>query len=1432
MGLFSSFLSLCLAAVLRAKISPWGSFNTTQYQDDLVQYNLTELFDFSSAQPWTCQVVASPATIVDQNTSIQTRILDQYHFTDVPEVANFITNTTFFAVYDNSRILIQEVSLDGESFGQQTVHLFGRPGVDAICTDVALNAVLGRAYVVCHSNLSSKLDKYIYVAEIDAQTGAELNVVSIPFDVAYPVAHRMRVGVYNLWPADAKGSVVPYVLVYDQGGSSAYASANQWFFVLSGAQSGNLKPEGYASLNLTNLNFNTMFDIYDYQNQLLISGRNKTESTLGFAFCYFTLGGQIAMNCSSFKNVSLADTTVGYIGLMNTGQYVEINNSPTDPASRMMVVCDLIDSFYSLNFIDRSSCVQSVTYVLPENVYITKVEGNVHQVVVKYAHFDGTYAGFSLHDYDLKYEFSDIDDSQAPHAIPIGKTLIKVGRDTLNLTRQVKPYVFVDLNDLMNDTVTTIRVECSDSEGLATNFIQIYKMSDMRKNVVGDPDSIPAIGAYPGTEVWFQLDPHEVLGNDLKLFVDADPHLKNLTQFSVYDTESINVNFESSSSTGRFASLYFSGKYAIGKDAITYKIIVFLCHFADIRNLKCVEQAAFGVGTKNAELQEDIVEIFDYLFAWSVDRLSKSTTVYIFDGQNSITAFPVDGIATDGMMVELDNKAYLALAFQDLGLVRNFILTDGNVHILDETDVIDQRLSAREYFCPKNVTFSPQASSSLGIIEILSVCPGLDQRILRYKYPPTVINRKLVLPLINTVPINFEFADPLVCSMGSEFVIWSNLNRQEYTIKAVNVFDDRNDWNFGVKDFDIGTLAAFDCVQRAGVFTTVSLRGGEKVLSVWWGNNQHQTNHRLYNTLRTGLTQYKQIRSFEFEKQVIHLALNLDGSFDFFLTWTKGPVVDLNFLNGFPVGKSYLTFKYFNSMQGGRLVYQKPVTITAPRVNVTFDTSNKLSKVTQGELNIENHLKIKGPIIHAQLLGNDSVEFVPRIARDSEYIPTPDHQNTFQHLESFGDILVGVHIDLSNASTFTIFHGIDEFNGTFVPAHGVNSFHFAPFPSDPGAILIAYSTAEPSNNSLQLVALNGSDRIAITHSQDGLVLNFTKIRVVPLSIPNVDAWRIFALNEVDGHLACFTARMDGGKIDFSMIDNHTDVATFSWASPKNSDLIFVFYTSQSDRTNMQYFEYPKNASVGAAKKGLRDVNADVRQLHGLDSYLIISVECRDHDASKFFCLLNTQSPFVSELIWDATNFSVPQTFTYFKLPGYQGRYIDATRDYFVFMAATYRPTVHVKYLAYKRGSPDVFYTQDSDVYRPFTIATCRHNMTHFQFTSAFPEIPLFFLVIGPMKVTLPDKFNLSSLSIDFQAPVGGLPDSIISLSTIYSGDTTSSVPWWPVFAILALLILLAVAFIGVKSQQAPEQDWKSSEPETYNSLKEDLKISGKVEESA
>lgn len=169
-----------------------------------------------------------------------------------------------------------------------------------------------------------------------------------------------------------------------------------------------------------------------------------------------------------------------------------------------MAVCDFGGSFFSTNFIDRDSCFTFLSYKLPQDVFVAGVEGNVHQIVIRYSHFDSTYAGYTLHNFDLRQEFQDIDDSHAPHVVPIGKTLIRIDRISMNITRQVPDYVLVKVSDLVDDQVNLIRVECSDDDSSKiTNILNVSKMSNMRSLVSGNADSIPDFSVYSGSEFFF-----------------------------------------------------------------------------------------------------------------------------------------------------------------------------------------------------------------------------------------------------------------------------------------------------------------------------------------------------------------------------------------------------------------------------------------------------------------------------------------------------------------------------------------------------------------------------------------------------------------------------------------------------------------------------------------------------------------------------------------------------------------------------------------------------------------------------------------------------------------------------------------------------------------------------------------------------------------
>jgi hypothetical protein len=84
------------------------------------------------------------------------------------------------------------------------------------------------------------------------------------------------------------------------------------------------------------------------------------------------------------------------------------------------------------------------------------------------------------------------------------------------------------------------------------------------------------------------------------------------------------------------------------------------------------------------------------------------------------------------------------------------------------------------------------------------------------------------------------------------------------------------------------------------------------VLTVYWGNNQWQANHKVYNTLRANLNTYKFIESYELMGQVVHVLDANDGTFNFMLTFTKGPVVEVQVSHGAPSSGLLMNIKSTN----------------------------------------------------------------------------------------------------------------------------------------------------------------------------------------------------------------------------------------------------------------------------------------------------------------------------------------------------------------------------------------------------------------------------------------------------------------------------------------------------------------------------------------
>ena len=928
-----------------------------------------------------------------------------------------------------------------------------------------------------------------------------------------------------------------------------------------------------------------------------------------------------------------------------------------------------------------------------------------------------------------------------------------------------------------------------------------------------------------------------MLGNDLQITADFDTGVKNYTESITYDTEPIDVRFKFSKGVDSFKVLHFGGSYAMGKDSRN-TLLIFNCSFGGIAEIDCVESASSTSATSNVHIQEDIVEIFGYLFTWGVDPVANVTVLYIFDGDQTIFSHLIGGVASDAMITEIDERAYIAFTYPNLGLIKSFYIIDERPDFLRESDFIDSKLASRHDFCPQNITYDP---NNARMVEIFNYCPGKDQSILRYKFPPVIFNGKLQFFLVTRLPINFAYSNIKLCSTGNEFVIWSALSGHN-TLQSANIYQDRNYFDFGTDDFQLGTLTGFNCVPRAKMFSVTSRDENNNVLlSVWWGNNQYRANHKLYKTVRTGLNSYKSIRSYDLLGQVIHVLSNGDGTNNFMLTWSLGPVIRVRFLEGLTAQTVRMHLKFLNSIIGSQEI-GKDVAIIAPRTDLTMKITSKLTGPVPEIIPIEDYLSIKGTITHAYITGTHEVSLLPRVHTVGVYKPDFFDYNTFSRIESYEDILVGVHTSNKNSSVFTIFHNVSEFVGTYTPAHGVRSYAFARANTDNHTILLAYSTAEVANNSLQFIVLNGSTRIAVGHSDDGQVVDFSKVQVIPLAV-STDSWLVMGNNADTGILSIF--RVDfvaGGQVKCQLQQTTSKVYWFSATAPKALNDIFLMYVAlpwrqqllgmviQRNQTDSQFVSRPWNLPQPSRSK----IIAELEMRESVDvfpqMFVIDSVECRNDNATYLYCLANYDAPLIYEYLIDGADTSSQSENFYYKLPGYFSMYLHGSSDYFIQMTEN-GDFHHTKYVVYKRiskgGQPDTYYSQDGDAPRSFCMTNSQNGTNMFMFLTGSPEAPLFFLRVDQMAIYAPQGTNLSLAHLEIEGLPGATHLDINVTDIFYNeddGGDSKKITYWPFLLILGFLIMVALVYVIYNNRNSGEEQKASAltegtDADKYVSLK-------------
>ena len=1437
---------LGLIALASAKITPKITPNITVYHKDTLQFNLSYVFDLDYAKGLTCTSKGgSNAEYIIPNKSISTKDISNLGFMDNPEITKLVSNNTVFAVYDNSQILIQSLTVDQLRFGETHQKNFGRPGANAVCSDMAYNREDGILYVACFSKRSdTNPNTTLTIKRLNDTTG---DVIKPDFTVKINDQKQKLVHKLSMTMAQLTSGITSLrgLVLYDQGISSGQVSGNQWAWVLSIGAGGTL-----ASYNVVDLpadfKITNIYDFFGFRGGVLVTGKNSSllASRIYMSWCKINVASAASFECNPLILQAPFGTSYGFLGIINTGQYVEVNADQDHAEVDLVHICNFKGQWGAADFIDVSACASMQSYHIPDDVAIDDVEGNDHQIIIKYNHFDGTYAGYSAHNFDLRMEWSHIDDSQAHHLVPLGKTLMALNRTNLDIHRMVPPYFYLPAEGLLPGN-NIIRIDCQDdtTPKPVSGMLNVYMIESMKDGVTLNGAIIQDFSVYDGERLMFQIDPHTVLGNDLLISVHFDSKIQNSTLTKVYDTEFSNINWRTTNTSLDFVDIHFAGKYAVTKDRKGW-ISFHECMFVDIAIIDCFEKGSYNMGGHQVSLRKDLNDVFTWQFSWAVDPVVGATFIFIFDGSRVYRHFVHRGVADDCMMTEIGSNAYLACSFGNEGEVRGHLFPQMNPGADPyPVETIHRGNCQVDFFCPTDIDFHPQLNN---ILEVLSVCEGQDQRILRYRYPVVAdpFTKELQVKLVDEIPINFAYQSPQICSMGSEYIQFSMINGKTGDLQSRSTSDDRNVWSFGTltDDLNLGEIYKLNCIPRAGMFVGLFRTEGQPekdTLAVFWGNQQYQANHKLYNSRRDNLHHYNFIESYELLGQVVHVLHDtLSDSFDFMVTFTNGPVIDVKFEHGAINrtgidGKTQMTLSFSN---GGsfRQDISKTVQLVSTYSEVKVNTKKKISSNAAGIIEFEDYVEIKGPVAEAYIKNTTGVQLIGRLHATGNHAPFESDAGTFSHLETYETTTIALRMTETNVSTLVIFHDIDNFIGEYTPPHGVHAYHFARFNNDSESVLVAYSTAEANDNSLQFVVLKGNSRTAIGFSKMGQVYNFTMIRVAPLT----DNSSFLVLGSGADHVVHhLKVTVTGTQITYTELDTIPDVHDFGWASPQKSNKIYVIYSVQGQYKDIEIAMFDK--TTGKLTKKTRDTafKQALRQANGISTdmtnYNVLSLFAKVHNETAFYVILNTDSPYITEIIYDSANdFQSPQVFTYMKMPGHNGRYMDGNKQNFVIMTRGDIASMDAgaRYVFYNRqsqtnnGSIYPIWSQHNDIPRPFTLTNCPRNNSHFQMATAFDTIPLVFLKTAPMQLNVTDPSALKYAVLEFD----GTPHQSsveIKIGEIISGggddDDKKSMAWWPFVLVIGILILVAVGFIIYKAQK--DKAMEADDPENYISLKPEAK---------
>lgn len=888
---FTVLLSLILTQTLCTVTPRNGLPQASLLVQDRWATDLASIFDLTKAtQPLAFNTTGAGRAF----TNLEPFDAKNYDFLEVVDL-NFITkldDNILASVYDNTRIVFQEIDHDGSALGPY-LHVDVKSfGVKLVCTGFAFNRLRLLAYIGCFDNGSSAIAPgSMTIFTYDFHTKDIADKVVVPQDDGFRIVNRLSIFLHTFPTEENKD--VTLLFAYDQGHTSQ--SENQqprmmrtFFNINSGA----LEYDTLLTTEIDGHAFDMIYDYYAWNGTMIVTSKLTGEQDNVFlAQCKLDLNDEL-VKCGS--QVRATHTSHGKVVIYEKGFMAEI-----DVGARELRYFRLHGAFSDINWnTDEVASQENLNFPPGEEefIWIREISVSDYGGVIHYGEATHEDPGSTFIDWATGLNEYRVAELGVAYDREFAVGIQSHGRNQVALVR-IEPLYYLDAHRL-DFGVNQLGVVAQDSDNAAGVDGQIvllrtiFQAIDI-KNTIGAIDLI----SHQAHDIQIHQD-DIIWGNGVQVKVESD-HEELLTGRGITQ-ETLTITF-----SGREGD-HFDGEYIFSQDRIlvqnNYGTIIWtrcaLTHEFP-KKYVCYEDGQHVVGPKE-KFVEKIYVTGDVTAALSHN--ATSSTIHLMNTHGEIRQYGFEEDVKDFGVVTTDTFFFVVVALADrveIYSVNKFDIEEFELYHMYNADNTEFDL-----FCPVRVEVPAGSDDEF---DILSNCGhtfaryairwGIDWKTPHYG-----------------VPISTQIHPTDFCAFSNEFLIRGNEE-----LFGITNQDDFSRFHVPLDELDAATAYDVYCLREIGQAAVVghSEEGLKNTITVINGNSGAQQGRRFPTVVRG--VEAEEVRVYEFMGSPLHMIIN--GDQRTYIRTYNAPIIRLNAGNADRETEVAVKITFFNG-EAEQVFYQ------------------------------------------------------------------------------------------------------------------------------------------------------------------------------------------------------------------------------------------------------------------------------------------------------------------------------------------------------------------------------------------------------------------------------------------------------------------------------------------------------------------------------